>query len=87
MPADTPRGFEYDGRLDGGGRAFEGRLELRSHYGPIRRLRIRRAVRAGDLPLAVTLMLRNARAFDPGSWDRRMLVAVTAILLDRISAE
>ena len=85
MITETPRGFEDDGRLDGGGRAFEGRLELRAHYGPIRRLRIRRAVRAGDFALAVRLILRNGDAFDPGSWDRRMLVAVTRVLLASIT--
>lgn len=79
----TPRGFHYDGRLDAGGFAFEGRLVLRIRYGPLRRYRIRRAWRAGDLRRVVGLLLENASAFDLEEWDGPFLEAVVPLLIEK----
>ena len=78
----TPRGFRYDGRLDGGGFAFEGRLVLHDRYGPLRRYRLRRAQRAGDLRRIARLLLQSPDTYDLNEWDGPFLEAVVPILIE-----
>jgi hypothetical protein len=81
-PSRVPRGFTYDGRLDGGGYAFEGRLRVRSHVGPLRRLRIRRAGRAGDLQRVAALLLLDAGSLDIAQWDSELLSRLVPVLVE-----
>jgi hypothetical protein len=81
-PSHVPIGFTYGGRLDGGGYAFEGQLRVRSHVGPLRRLRIRRARRAGDLRKVAALLLLNAGSFDIAHWDAQLLSRLVPVLVE-----
>ena len=79
----VPRGFSYGGRLDGGGYAFEGRLMVRRHLGPLRRLRIRRARRVGDLRRVAALLLLNAGRFDIEHWDAEFVSRLVPVLVEQ----
>lgn len=82
MPNNTPKGFTFQHRLDGGGRQVQGAFTLRSWYGPVRRWKIRRAKRNGDLREVFELIVLNAKDFDLDAWDGTYYRHIAPVLLD-----
>lgn len=79
---ETPKGFELKHRLDGGGRTVRGEFDVRTWYGPLRRYRIKRAKRRGDLRGVFELVVLNVDDFDIDAWDGSHFRTIVPLLLE-----